>query len=68
MYNRDEVKGKADAMAGRIKQATAKLTNDQHLQAEGEAQEAGGVAQGGFGKARRKVGEAIKQVGDAVKK
>jgi uncharacterized protein YjbJ (UPF0337 family) len=68
MFNRDEAKGKADKVTGRVKQAAGDLTNDPDLRAEGEAQEASGNVQEGFGTARRKVGEAIKNVGNAIKK
>jgi uncharacterized protein YjbJ (UPF0337 family) len=68
MFNRDEAKGKAESVAGRVKQAAGDLTNDPDLRAEGEAQEAGGDVQKGFGTARRKVGDAVKHVGDAIKR
>jgi uncharacterized protein YjbJ (UPF0337 family) len=68
MYNRDEAKGKANAVAGRVKQAAGDLTNNPDLRAEGEAQEVSGNVQEGFGKARRKVGEAVKDVGNAIKR
>src|SRR5688572_15011098 len=68
MWNKDEVKGKADQAAGRVKRAVGDATDNEDLQAEGDAQEAGGVVQGGFGKARREVGNAIKDVGDAIKR
>ena len=52
MWNKDEVKGKAEEVKGKAKQAVGDVTDDEDLQAEGEAQEAGGKVQGGFGKAR----------------
>ena len=68
MFNKDEFKGKTEAVKGRAKQAAGDLTDDPDLQAEGEAQEVGGKVQKGFGKARREVGNAIKDVGDAIKR
>jgi uncharacterized protein YjbJ (UPF0337 family) len=66
--NRDEVKGKAEAFKGKIKQGVGDLTNDPNMHDEGVADEAAGKAQQSFGRARRKVGEAVKEVGDAIKK
>jgi uncharacterized protein YjbJ (UPF0337 family) len=68
MYNKDEAKGKANEVTGRVKQAAGDLTNDPDLRAEGEAQEVNGNVQKGFGTARRKVGEAVKDLGNAIKK
>ena len=66
--NKDEVKGKAEALKGRIKQAAGDLTDDDQLHDEGVVDEAAGNAREMFGRGRRKVGEAIKEVGDAIKK
>jgi uncharacterized protein YjbJ (UPF0337 family) len=66
--NRDELEGKAEALKGKIKQATGDLTDDQKLHDEGVADEAEGNVQDTFGKGRRKLGDTIKDVGDAIKK
>lgn len=66
--NRDELKGKAEALKGKIKQATGDLTDDERLHDEGVADEAAGDVQHAVGKGRRKVGEAINDLGDAIKK
>ena len=66
--NRDELEGKAEAVKGRIKQATGDLTNNPDLHDEGVADEAAGNTQDAIGRARRKVGEAIEDVGNAIKK
>ena len=66
--NRDELEGKKDQVAGKIKQAAGDLTDDQRLHDEGVADEAGGNVQEGFGRARRKVGEAIDDLGDKIKR
>ena len=66
--NRDEVKGKAGALKGKIKQAVADVTGDPELYDEGVADEAAGKTQDAFGRVRRKVGNAIKDVGTAIKK
>jgi uncharacterized protein YjbJ (UPF0337 family) len=66
--NRDELEGKAEALKGKIKQATGDLTDNADLHDEGVADEAAGDTRDAFGKAKRKVGEAIEDVGNAVKK
>jgi uncharacterized protein YjbJ (UPF0337 family) len=66
--NRDELEGKAEAVKGKVKQATGDLTNDPDLHDEGVADEAAGKTQDAVGRARRKVGEVIEDVGNAIKK
>jgi uncharacterized protein YjbJ (UPF0337 family) len=66
--NRDEIDGKAEALKGKVKQATGDLTDDETLHDEGVADEAAGDAQAAVGKGRRKVGEFIEDVGKTVKK
>ena len=66
--NRDELEGKAEALKGKIKQATGDLTDDADLHDEGVVDEAAGRTQGAVGKARRKVGEVIEDIGNTVKK
>jgi uncharacterized protein YjbJ (UPF0337 family) len=68
MWNRDEIKGKADRLKGRMKEEAGEALNDERLRNEGAADEASGSVQETFGRGRRKVGEAIKDVGDAIKK
>jgi len=64
--NRDEVEGKLDQAKGKTKETIGRAINDDELEAEGRAEDAGGNIQEGYGKARRKVGEAIEDVGDAI--
>jgi uncharacterized protein YjbJ (UPF0337 family) len=66
--NRDELEGKVDQLKGKAKQAAGDLTDDEKLQDEGVADEAGGDVQEGFGRGRRKVGEAIEDLGDKLKR
>jgi uncharacterized protein YjbJ (UPF0337 family) len=66
--NKDELKGKAEALKGKVKQAAGDLTDDDQLRDEGAADEVAGNAQDAFGRGRRKVGEAIEDIGDAIKK
>ena len=64
--NRDEIEGKLDQAKGKAKETIGRAIDDDELEAEGRADNAGGDIQEGFGKARRKVGEAIEDVGDAI--
>jgi uncharacterized protein YjbJ (UPF0337 family) len=64
--NRDEVEGKLDQAKGKTKETIGRAIDDDELETEGRAEDAGGNIQEGFGKARRKVGETIEDVGDAI--
>jgi uncharacterized protein YjbJ (UPF0337 family) len=66
--NRDEIKGTATAVKGKIKEQAGKLTNDPELQDEGLADQAVGNAQATIGKAKRKVGETIQDIGKTIKR
>lgn len=66
MWNKDEVRGKADQIKGGVKKGVGDLTNDENLRNEGEADDAAGKVEEGFGKGRRKVGDAIKDLGDKL--
>ena len=66
--NRDELEGKAEALKGKIKQATGELTDDERLKDEGIADEAAGKAQDAIGRGRRKAGEFIEDIGKSIKK
>ena len=64
--NKDEIEGKWDQAKGKTKETIGRAINDEELEAEGRAENAGGKVEEGFGKARRKVGDAIEDVGDAI--
>jgi len=66
--NNDELKGKAEALKGKVKQAAGDLTDDERLHDEGVADEAAGDTRDTIGRARRKVGEAIEDVGENIKR
>ena len=66
--NRDELDGKAEQIKGKIKKATADLTEDERLHDEGEVDETAGKVQEGFGRGRRKLGEAIEDIGEKLKR
>jgi len=66
--NRDEIDGKKNNLAGRIKEAAGTLTGNKDLESEGADQRAGGAVEEGLGRARRKVGEALEDLGENVKR
>jgi uncharacterized protein YjbJ (UPF0337 family) len=66
--NKDELKGKAEALKGKAKQAVGDLTDDEQLHDEGVVDEAAGNTRDAIGRGRRKVGEAIEDIGEAIKK
>ena len=66
--NKDELKGKAEAMKGKVKQAAGDLTDNEDLHDEGVVDEVAGDTQAGLGRARRKVGEAIEDLGKEIKR
>jgi uncharacterized protein YjbJ (UPF0337 family) len=68
LMNQDELKGKAEAIKGRMKQGLGDLTDDERLHDEGIADEAAGKTQETIGKTRRKVGEFIEDVGEDIKR
>jgi uncharacterized protein YjbJ (UPF0337 family) len=68
MWNKDEVKRKADQAKGRAKEAVGDLTGDDRMRGEGAADEIGGDVQEAWGKGRRKVGKALDDLGDNIKK
>jgi len=65
--NKDEMKGKADRVKGRAKQAWGDLTNNEETREEGIKDEARGEVQEGIGKARRKVGDVLHDIEEKVK-
>ena len=66
MWNKDEMRGKADRIKGGVKKKAGELRGNEDLRNEGEADEAAGRVEEGFGKGRRKVGDAIKDLGKKV--
>ncbi len=50
--DKDQIKGKMDDVAGRVKRQAGEWTGDQDLQAEGAKDQAKGKAQNTFGKVK----------------
>jgi len=66
MWNRDEVRGKADQVKGRIKESVGNLSHDERLRNEGQADQGAGMVEESFGRGRRKLGNAIKDLGKKI--
>ena len=66
MWNKDELRGKAERVKGRVKESVGNASNDERLRDEGVADQAAGASQEGFGKGRRKIGNAIKDIGNKI--
>lgn len=68
VINKDEIKGKANQAAGKIKEKTGVMIGKKHLEHEGEEQNAKGHAQEAWGKTKRTVSNVVKDVADAINK
>jgi uncharacterized protein YjbJ (UPF0337 family) len=66
VWNKDEIRGKADQLKGQVKKSVGDLTNDEQLRNEGTDDQAAGEVEETFGKGRRKIGEAISDLGKRV--
>jgi uncharacterized protein YjbJ (UPF0337 family) len=55
----EEIKGKAENLKGRVKQAAGSLTGDKKLEAEGAVDRVKGAAREKVGEGKRKLDEAI---------
>jgi uncharacterized protein YjbJ (UPF0337 family) len=68
MRNKDEIKGKAKRIKGRIKDKVGAVIGNRKLEAEGEVERVEGAAQESVGRARRKAHEIRKKIEHQVKK
>jgi uncharacterized protein YjbJ (UPF0337 family) len=66
IFNDDEVKGKWEQTKGTVKDKVGEATDDERLEAEGEADRAAGETQETWGKFKRGVSETVDSVGDAI--
>ena len=66
MWNRDEVRGKADQVKGRVKEEVGDMVDDDRLENEGRSERAAGEVEESIGKGRRKIGNAIKDLGKKI--
>ena len=68
MRMRDKIKGKAQNLRGRAKQAVGTVTGNRRREAEGMADRARGATREGIADARRSVGEGLEDLGRRVKR
>jgi uncharacterized protein YjbJ (UPF0337 family) len=66
--NRDEIRGKAENLKGRVKQAAGTLTGNARLESEGSDERDSGAAREKLGRARREVGKAVEKLGRKIRK
>lgn len=64
--NKDELKGKAENLMGRAKQAIGTLTGDKHKEGEGLLERLRGAVREKAGAAGRKAGEAADGAGEKL--
>lgn len=57
--NKDQVKGRAEDVKGKVKEAAGDLVGNEHLQGEGKADQAKGKTQAGYGDAKENVKDGI---------
>ncbi|MGC3965498.1 MAG: CsbD family protein [Rhodocyclaceae bacterium] len=57
--NRDQIKGRTEQAAGKIKEVAGRATNDRDLEARGRADQTAGKVRAGYGDAKEKVKDAI---------
>jgi uncharacterized protein YjbJ (UPF0337 family) len=65
---RDKIRGKAQNLRGRVKEAAGSLSGNRRRQAEGTADRVRGATREGIGEARRSVGEGLEDLSRRVKK
>ena len=65
--NKDEMEGKYNQAKGSVKEGLGRLTGDDDMRAEGQADKLKGDVQEGWGGAKRKVGDMLEDAGDAIK-
>jgi uncharacterized protein YjbJ (UPF0337 family) len=62
--NKDQIKGKADNLKGRVKEAAGALTGDKKTQAEGAADRIKGAAQKKLGDLKHDLARSIEEEDD----
>jgi uncharacterized protein YjbJ (UPF0337 family) len=65
---RDKIRGKAQNIRGRVKEAAGALTGNKRRQLEGTADRVKGAAREEFGEAKRSVGEGLDAVSRRIKR
>ncbi len=62
MWNKDEIKGKAEQVKGAAKEKVGEFTENPDLEAEGEVDQFAGKVREVAGTAKRRVGDAVEEV------
>jgi uncharacterized protein YjbJ (UPF0337 family) len=60
--NKDQVKGRAEEVKGKIKEAAGKTVGNDRLEAEGKVDQLTGKVKAGYGDAKEKVKDAIDKI------
>jgi uncharacterized protein YjbJ (UPF0337 family) len=58
--NKDQVKGRMNEVAGKVKETTGKILGDEDLEAEGSVQKEVGVLQSTYGDLKEDIKKSIK--------
>ncbi len=58
--NQDQVKGRAEAAKGHVKEAVGKVVGSEKLKAEGQVDQVAGKTQANYGDAKETVKDAVK--------
>ena len=66
--NRDERRGRARNLKGRVKEAWGTVTGNKRTESEGAVDRAGGAIQEGFGKVKRNIGRSLEDTGEDVRR
>jgi uncharacterized protein YjbJ (UPF0337 family) len=65
---KQEARGKATNLKGRVKEVAGIITGNPKLERQGAQQRTAGALDESVGKARRKVGELVSKAGEAIKR
>lgn len=66
--NKDEVKGKYDAVLGTVREKVGHAIEDKEMEREGAAEHDAGEVRQQVGKLKRQIGETIEDIGKFVRK
>ena len=64
--NKDQVEGRVDQSAGKVKEVAGKLVGNDRLQAEGKAEQIKGQVQAGYGDAKEDAKDKVKKAIDKL--
>ena len=64
--NKDQVTGRLDQAAGKVKEVTGHLVNNDQLEAKGKAEQIAGKVQANFGDAKEIIKDSAKAVVDKL--